>query len=309
MKQIFYFSFFLLIIGCRTDIHFDYHSPLGEVNLTTNVDSIQVDSGDVKFGDLTVFSFPQLGTKQFNPVTGITDSIGGPIVLYPWNKYTSFVYNDIYGKVSYRDMTDDSLAQMYLVPYEGKYVPVPDSVIGNYKFSKQPHLVFLTQLEEFELTEEEPKVDVHASLKLVVIKIKINVPVKDVVNVFKARGSLSGVSEAIFLSTSKISTNTSNVIFDFDTATDGVTATIRVFGLPLDPTAPNKLNIVFVRSDGSKIYFDYDITDKLTQDDIRDIGGEITLDESDAPIIGEAEIDSGFKPSIPGWETDTIILN
>lgn len=300
MKKIFYFSFLFIIVGCRTEVHYDYHTSLGGINLTTNVDS-----NDVKFGNLTVYSFPQSGTKQLNPVVGYTDSIGGSLV-YPWNKYISFVYNDIYGKVLYRGMSNDSTAQMYLVPYEGEYVPI-DNVEVRYR--KQPHLVFLSQLEEFELTKRSPNIDIHASLKLVVTKIKINVPVKDVENVFGARGSLSGVSEAIYLSTSKTSSNTSNVIFDFDTTMDGITATIKVFGLPLDLTAPNKLNIVFVREDGSKIYFEYDITDELTKDDIRTIGGEISLKKGDAPTVGEPKIDSGLQPSIPDWNDTTIILN
>lgn len=314
MRRIFLILFILIILGCtRKELHYGVIPHPGKID-------ISAEWGDTESipGGIVAYLYPEGDpTKSDNkPIIEYMSNRGSTILL-PYGSYYGIIFNDYTDEILFRNMEDHQTAEAYLKRSED-----PPFATRNLQTKHVGCLesFYNVQIETFALTQESPSHSSNVNPKLKTLKIELTISIEGGKNISYANGSLSGVNEAINLSTGKPNTNNmANVVFDFIITDNTISASIRCFGInnlnsgDIDAAVRNNLEIAFILKDGSQLFGEhiFDITDQISQIVPVENDGVyedivITLDDLGIVIPEVQGSGEGFSIEVEDWD-DPII--
>lgn len=272
MRRISIILFILVFLGCtRKDLYYGAITHPGEI-------IISADWGETENvpGGIVAYLYSEEGsadTGSSEPTVEYVSNIGSTISL-PYGSYYGFIFNDYTEDVLFRNMDDRQSAEAYL----GRTDESPFST----RSPETKHIgclesFYKVQIENFTLTKDSRSHSATVNPKLKTLSIELIVSLEGSKNIAYARGALSGVNDAINLSTGNPNTNnTANVVFDFNIADNTISASIKCFGInnlgaasngEIEIVEDNNLEIAFILKDGSQIIGEhiFDITDIISE--------------------------------------------
>lgn len=179
-----------------------------------------------------------------------------------------------------------------------------------------PEPLFVGNVKNFQPEETHSSTDFQelvVTMKPVVYTYVIYYKFKTGVEyVTKARGSLSGMAEGVFLKDMCTSGSTATFLFDNCNVDDkGVYTTIRTFGVPsrdLNEKGPCKkgsfeLGLEIEGLNGKVMEYTFDVTDQVRS---QPYGGVIVVDNIVVDSKDANEDGMGFQPDIEDWVDENI---
>lgn len=317
MRRIILILLILILLGClgctRKELHYGVIPHPGKIDLSAQWGSTE----DIP-GGIVAYLYPEGDpTKSDNePIIEYISNRGSTILL-PFGSYYGLIFNDYTEDILFRNMQGHQSAEAYMkrsdeAPFatrnpQTKHIGCLESFYN-------------VEIETFTLSKASPTHSATVSPKLKTLKIELTISLEGAKNISYARGSLSGVNEAINLYTGRPNTeSTANVIFDFEIIDNTIKASIRCFGInnintgDIDAAVRNNLEIAFILKDGSQLIDEhyFDITEVIVQITPVENDGVyedivITLDEFDIVIPDVQGSGDGFNLVVGDWD-DPII--
>ncbi len=314
----------LLSGGCRKELCYEYHPAGYKVFVMVHDDNI-----DVPMGKMRIDFFPE-GTDKV--LTRFVD-IGGGYVELPRGRYSSVVFNDDSDYVSY-DGTGSVQSYKACLPfitrsqynmlYGGQFVPYSDSPAAisttapavrgaitkgdgdgvSVPCIGQPDPLFADTNRDFQVTgDEATQQELHFTPQNMVVVYHIRVDVTGMRNVIMSRGRIKTGANAKFLySKDREFVDDVGIMFDCGCSDTDVSTVVTSFGLILGRRGTGSADVVtfeVLLKDGSSVSFDFDITDRLSEE-LCVSGG--TIDLSGLHItIDDVDEKGGFDPKLEDW--------
>lgn len=321
MRHIFLILLTLTLLGCtRKELYYGAAQLPGEVIISADWGGAEAIPGGI-----VAYLYPEGSATKGDysePLIEYISNLGSTIPLN-YGTYYGVIYNDYTEDVLFRNMDQLQSAEAYLgrsdeAPFATRS-PMTKHVGCLESFYK-------VQIGTFTITEVTKSYSTIVSPKLKTLKLDLIIPVIGGKNIAYARGTLSGVNEAMNLYTGKPNKdNLANVIFDFEITDNTITASIRCFGLmnlnttnnsEINTAVLNNLEIAFILKDGSQIIGEhiFDITDQIKEvvpaenngvyEDILIILDDLGVDIVIPDVAGPSE---GFDVTVEDWDERIII--
>lgn len=287
----------LPVVGCeRTGLYYDDDSKGG---VEIKVDWSGFPQGaSLPEGVLITFYDPGKGTD----FTFFREAAGGSVSM-PDGEYDVLVYNGDTEKLLFRNMDRFETAEAYLDVRSRASV---ETFIGE----PDPNFAVFSGHVTLVSGQKEPVVvKPQCYVSFATVKVKLT----GIDNVKACRGSLSGISRCLNLSTGKPGSESCTLIFDLEKEGDTYTQNIAFFGLcpnsgstRAENEVRNLLTLDFLLLDNTVKTFEYDMTDKIEPGETPDAGKPLEIEGIEIPDI-ESPDGGGFDAGIGGWDQEEDI--
>ena len=288
----------LPVVGCeRTNLYYDDDS---EGGIEIKVDWSGFPQGaSLPEGMLITFYDPEKGTDY----TFFRETTGG-VISMPDGEYDILVYNGDTEKLLFRNMERFETAEAYLDTRSRAsaevFIGEPDPNFAVFS----GHIALVTGQKEPVIVKPQCRVSFTA------IKVKL----VGIDNVKACRGSLSGVSRCLNLSTGIPGSESCTLIFDLEKEGDAYTQKIAFFGLcrnsgggtRAENEVQNLLTLDFLLLDNTVRTVEYDMTGKIEPGETPDAGKPLEIEGIEIPDI-ESPDGGGFDAGIGGWDEEEDI--
>lgn len=287
----------LPVAGCeRTNLYYD-DDPEGGVEIKVDWSGLP-QGAFLPEGVLITFYDPEKGTNH----PFFRETAGGKISM-PDGEYDILVYNGDTERLLFRNMDRFETAEAYLETRSRGNV---EAFIGE----PDPNFAVFSGHVSLATGQKEPViVKPQCQVSFTAIKVKL----VGVDNVKACRGSLSGVSRCLNLSTGTPGRESCTLIFDLEKDGDTYTQKIAFFGLcpnsggtRAENEVKNLLTLDFLLLDNTVRTFEYDITDKIEPGETPDTGKPLEIEGIEIPDI-ESPDGGGFDAGIGGWDQEEDI--
>ncbi len=308
--------------GCRKDLCYEYHPAGYKVFVMVHDDNIDVPMGKMRI-DFFLYGTDRVFTRFV--------AIGGDYVELPRGRYSSVVFNDDSDYISYAGTETVRNYEAYLpfitrsqynMLYGGQFVPYSDSPAAmpvtagdvHRAVTKgdgvstlcigQPDPLFADTYEEFEVTGNDiTQQELHFTPQNMVVVYHISMDVTGMRNVLMSRGRIkTGANGKFLYSKEREFVDNVSIMFDCGCSDTGVSTVVTSFGLILGQRGTDSSDVItfeFLLKDGSSVAFDFDITDRLTEE-ICISGGVIDLSGLHI-TIEDVDEKGGFDPKLEDW--------
>lgn len=318
--------------GCRKDICYEYHPLAYKVFVMVHDDHI-----DVPLDEMRVDFFLDGTDKVFTRFV----RIGGDSVELPRGRYSSVVFNDNSDYIAYTGAESLQSYKAYLpfitrsqynALYGGQFVPYSQSPVAVSPSARavpppvvdkgaapmvaigQPDPLFCDTNDGFDVTgDSSTQQELHFTPQNMVVAYHLRVDVTGMRNVYLSRGRIKTGAHAKYLySRQREFVDGVSIMFDCACSDTGVSTVVTSFGLILGQggagsSDANVVTFEFLLKDGSVATFDFDITDRLTEETCLN-GGEIDLSGFHI-TIDDVDAKGGFDPKLEDWgEEENIQL-